>query len=460
MNLSDRTHALWPGTMRDASPNTQDTIFALSSAPGHAGVAVFRVSGPRSDRVLQELTDSPLPLPREARTRILSVNGINIDQALVLRFPGPASFTGEDVVEIMTHGSPAVVEHLAEAFLSIGIRQAAPGEFTRRAFLNGRMDLMEAEGLADLIDSETEAQRAQALRQMQGGLSKLASAWKESILDALAQVEGEIDFPDEEDVPDKLSQSAGPTLDGLISQLQSALSEASRGERVRSGLRVAVIGAPNAGKSSLINYLVGREAAIVSSIPGTTRDVVEVQLDIAGLPVTVADTAGLRTSDDEIEQEGIRRARINAGEADLRVLVVDATDPRPDGQDELRPSDFVLWNKTDTTDAGPPTLQNVHLFPVSVSRREGLDDFIEKLEVEVSARYSPTRSPGLTRARHRDTVTRARDALVRARANLDRAPELAGDDLRSALFSIEELAGRADMEAVLDRVFSRFCIGK
>ena len=438
------------------SQSTGDTIFALSSAPGRAGVAVFRVSGPDADVALDRLTQRPLPPAREARTRRLYHRGEPLDMALVLRFPSPGSFTGEDVVEIMTHGSPAVVEGLAEALLAAGIRQSEPGEFTRRAFLNGRMDLMEAEGLADLIDADTEAQRVQALRQMEGGLSARAEGWKEAILDALAQVEGEIDFPDEEDVPDKLSKEAGPGLEALVSDLGTALAEFGRGERVREGLRIAVIGAPNAGKSSLINYLAGREAAIVTDIPGTTRDVVEVQLDIAGLPVRVADTAGLRDTDDVVEREGVKRARLNAEEADLRVLVVDATDPSDAGRDELREGDLVVWNKMDASECPAPA----EALPVSLRGRTGLEDVLARLETEVEERFSPTRSAGLTRARHRDIVVRALAALKRARANLDMAPELAGDDLRGALLAMDELAGRADMEAVLDRVFSRFCIGK
>ena len=443
--------------------NLADTIYALSSAPGRAGVSVLRVSGPDAVAALEALTRISLPSPRQAALRTLVRDGEPLDRALVLFMPGPGSFTGENVVEIMTHGSPAVVEAVGAALLAVGVRQAVPGEFTRRAFLNGRMDLTEAEGLADLIDSDTDAQRVQALRQMEGGLRQRAEGWTESLLDALAPLEGEIDFPDEADVPDRLSREAGPTLRALVDDLDAALAGFDRGERVREGLQIAVIGAPNAGKSSLINWLAGREAAIVSDIPGTTRDVVEVHLDLAGLPVRVSDTAGLREAGDAIEAEGIRRARGRAAEADLRILVVDSHSPKPDGEDALRDGDLVLLNKTDLATSVFDTVStkaHVTIFPISVSSGTGLDAALDWIEATVSDRFSPTRSPGLTRARHRDCVLRARESVVRAISALDRAPELAAEDLRSALLAIEELGGRADMDGVLDRVFSRFCIGK
>jgi len=442
--------------MSKSNAVSSDTIFALSSAPGRAGVSVFRVSGEGADGVLAALTGTALPSPRMAVTRKLLRGGELIDQALVVRMPGPGSFTGEDVVEIMVHGSPAVVEAVAGAMLATGARQAAPGEFTRRAFLNGQMDLMEAEGLADLIDADTEAQRVQAVRQMEGGLSDRAAGWKEAVLDALAQVEGEIDFPDEADVPDRLSREAGPGLSALMEGLRGALAGFGRGERVREGLRIAVIGAPNAGKSSLINWLAGREAAIVSDIPGTTRDVVEVQLVLAGLPVRVADTAGLREAVDAVEVEGVRRARLEAESADIRVLVVDGTAPSEEGRQALREGDLVVVNKSDCVG---PALHTGDL-AVSVKTGEGLDALLAWLEGEVAERFSPGRDAGLTRARHRDCVERALAALKRGAARLDDAPELSGEDLRAALLAMEELSGRADMDAVLDRVFSRFCIGK
>ena len=437
-----------------------ETVFALSSAPGRAGVAVFRISGPEADAALRALTTGPLPSPRRAALRTLMRDSEPIDGALVIRMPGPGTFTGEDVVELMPHGSPAVVEAVAEALLATGLRQALPGEFTRRAFLNGRMDLVEAEGLADLIDSDTDSQRAQALRQMKGGLSERAEGWKERILDALARVEGEIDFPDEADVPDRLSREAGPVLQEVADDLRDALDGFGRGERVREGVRIAVIGAPNAGKSSFVNYLAGRDAAIVSPVPGTTRDVVEVHLELAGLPVRVADTAGLRETDDIVEGEGIRRARVSAEEADIRILVVDRGQANAIRREVLQDGDIVLLNKSDVSRETRDVSSNVHVIETSLQSGEGLNEALSLLEEQVSDRFSPTRSPGLTRARHRDCVSRALDSLRRAASRLDSAPELSADDLRSALLALEELSGRADMDAVLDRVFSRFCVGK
>jgi len=294
--------------------SSKDTIFAVASGGGPAGVTIIRISGTQSDSVLRAMLSGALPAPRLASLRILRNRdtGAAIDQALVLRFKTPASFTGEDMVELHVHGSPAVVEAVSGALFGLGLRQARAGEFTRRAFENGRMDLTEAEGLADLIDAETEAQRKQAYRQMSGGLKTVYNDWRDAILDALAAVEGEIDFPDEEDVPDKLALRAGQGLDDLAAALTQSLAGSRAGERVRHGLDIAVIGPPNAGKSTLINSLSKKEAAIVSGEAGTTRDIVEVNLVIGGLPVRLSDTAGLRETDNVIEAEGVRRARVRA----------------------------------------------------------------------------------------------------------------------------------------------------
>ena len=306
---------------------SEQTIFALASGQGRAGVAVIRISGPASDVILENLCGRENPVPRRAVLRVLNDSkGEKIDEALVLRFKGPASFTGEDMTELQTHGSSAVIECISEALYRMGLRQAEPGEFTKRAFENGKMDLTEAEGLADLIDAETAGQRKQALRQMQGGLRGVYEGWRSEILDALAFVEGEIDFPEEEDVPDLLAQRAGPGLDTLAIALRKTLSESKRGERVRHGVDIAIIGAPNAGKSSIINRLAGRDAAIVSKTPGTTRDIVEVHLTMSGLPVRISDTAGLRHTDNEVEAEGVRRASVRAVEADIRLAVLDSVD--------------------------------------------------------------------------------------------------------------------------------------
>jgi len=440
------------------------TIFSLSSAPGRAGVAVFRLSGPSAGHIAQSLSGRPLPHPRFAALRqFTNKSGAAIDEGLLLWMPAPHSFTGEDCAEFQLHGSPAVAEALAYALNSLGARQADAGEFTRRAFTNGKLDLTEAEGLADLIDADTQAQRVQALRQMQGGLKARYEGWREGVLDALAQIEGEIDFPDEADIPDDLAHKAFAPVKSLSDDMAAALDSAERGERGRAGIEIAIIGAPNAGKSSLVNYLAGKEAAIVTALAGTTRDIIEVNLVMDGLPVRVSDTAGLRDSDDVIEVEGIRRARLRAEEADIRILVQDLSLPNDEGADLLRDGDFLVLNKSDLkphSTAMPKITAAISAHSVSAKSGDGLEAFQTKLTDSVQERYSPGRDAGLTRARHKDCVVRAKAALDRAMPALGVAPELAGDDLRAALQALRELAGETDIEAVFDRIFSRFCVGK
>lgn len=447
----------------NGSPN--DTIFALSSAPGRAGVSVFRVSGHESKSVIASIIKGPCPAPRYAALRKLyNAGGVMIDEALVLWMPGPQSFTGEDCAEFQTHGSPAVIEAMASALLSAGARQAEAGEFTRRAFENGKMDLTESEGLADLIDAETEGQRKQALRQMQGGLRSLYEGWRESLLDALAQIEGEIDFPDEEDIPDALSHKAYPYLSRVIEAMQKGLEEAVKGEAIRHGIDIAIIGRPNAGKSTLLNGLARREAAIVSPEAGTTRDIVSINTVLSGLPVRLSDTAGLRETDNVIEAEGVKRALKLAKEADLRIGVIDSTDysALPSLLKDLEDGDIVLFNKFDLVDGPPPNVSRETLSVLSMNASKGRDIEILRrlLEKEVMARYSVGNEVGLTRARHKACVRRAQTALDRGLNNLGVAPELVGDDIRAALHALKELAGETDIESVFDRIFSRFCVGK
>ena len=442
---------------------SRETIFALATAQGRAGVAIMRISGPSADHALRTLTNINLPKPRLASVRKLYDNkSEKIDEALVLRFKGPASFTGEDMVELHIHGSGAVVEALSEALYGLGLRQAEPGEFSRRAFQNGKMDLTEAEGLADLIDSDTQGQRKQALRQMQGGLREKYEGWRSQIIDALANVEGEIDFPDEGDVPDALAFRAGPGLDELANTLRLAITESGRGERVRHGVDIAIIGAPNAGKSSILNRLAKRDAAIVSAQAGTTRDIVEVHMQIADIPVRFSDTAGLRETDDEIEAEGVRRAKLRASEADLRIAIIDLQNKQGgDVLGELKDGDFIVFNKADLNDK-PPQLQNVsrETFWTSSKTGEGFETLETSINRTIAAHFSMTEQAGLTRARHVNCVKTALNCVEDAHKNLSIAPELAGADLHQALHAIKELAGETDIEAVLDRVFSSFCIGK
>jgi len=445
--------------------DTGGTIFALSSAPGRAGVSVFRVSGPNALMSVQTLTGAPCPVPRRAAFRRLYNGDVVIDEALVIVMPAPNSFTGEDVAEFQTHGSLAVIDAMAAALLATGARHAAPGEFTRRAFINGRMDLTEAEGLADLIDAQTEGQRVQALRQMQGGLRDIYEMWRSDLIDALAMVEGEIDFPDEGDVPDALALKATPPIESAVHAMQMAISEAGRGERVRAGLNIAVIGKPNAGKSSIINRIAGRDVAIVSDEAGTTRDIIDVPLVMAGLPIRLSDTAGLRAAETKIEAEGVRRAKQRSSESDIRIYVHDSTEGEISEAEtkSLRPGDIILFNKSDqrkTPPALPHNRTDIHIFYISAQTGAGFKAFLDFFEQCITERFSPQNLPGLTRLRHLDCTQRALDAALRASGHLRDAPELAGDDLRSALHAIKELAGETDMDAVFDRIFSRFCIGK
>lgn len=438
-----------------------DTIFALSSGAGKAGIAVMRLSGPQTNSVVKALTGWRKLEPRKLHLRTFRDDKkVPIDVGLVALFPGPASFTGEDSAELHTHGSTAVVAALGDALRAAGARQALPGEFSRRAFDNGKMDLTEAEGLADLIDAETEGQRRQAYRQMQGGLRDVYQIWRGALIDALAAIEGEIDFPDEQDVPDALSHAAYKPLEFVIEDMRKALDEAGRSERIRAGIQVAIIGPPNAGKSTLLNRLAGRDAAIVSDEAGTTRDVIDVHMTLAGLPVSFSDTAGLRETENKIEAEGVRRALLRSDDADLRIGVLSA-DTKGHGRTiaALVPSDFLVLNKSDR---GPLETdeQGLSIFKLSAKSGAGLDTFISELEKEIQTRFALTEQAGLTRARHKDCTIRAREALIRAQQNLAIAPELAGDDIRSALHAIKELAGEADIEAVLGAIFSRFCIGK
>jgi tRNA modification GTPase len=440
-----------------------DTIYALASGPGRSGVAVIRVSGAEAGSTLDLLSGAPRPRARQAVLRQFRTrHGAVIDQGLALWFPGPASFTGEDCAEFHVHGGPAVIDAMAQALADAGARPAEAGEFTRRAFANGKMDLTEAEGLADLIDAETEGQRAQALAQMTGALKMLYEGWREELITVLSALEGEIDFPDEDDVPDHLSETAGAPLASLIQALELHLDDDRRGERVREGFVIALIGAPNAGKSSLLNRLARRDAAIVTDIPGTTRDVVEVRLVLGGFPVIVADTAGLRDAVDQVEAEGVRRALARAEDADLRLALVDVSRETlsPSLLARLKLGDAVIFNKADLGPSGADQPEGLAIFSVSALTGEGVDVLERWLSGVVADRLGAREAPALSRARHRDGVQRAVNHLSAAQNRLSDAPELAAAEVHLALRALESLTGRIDVEDVLDRVFSQFCIGK
>ena len=432
----------------------EPTIFAPATARGRAGVAIVRVSGPMAGPSLERLS-GVLPAPRLARFAALTdpVTGEAIDQGLVLWFPGPASFTGEDVAEFHVHGGPAVVAALLAALGRIEqCRLAEAGEFSRRAFLNGKLDLTQVEGLGDLIEAETAAQRRQALGQMAGGFARIAEGWALRLTRTLAHVEAAIDFPDE-DLPDDLLGPARIVAEALEREIKARLADGRRGEILRDGLSVALIGPPNSGKSSLMNALAGRDAAIVSAQAGTTRDVIEVHLDLGGYPVILADTAGIRDGADPIEAEGIRRARARAESADLRLLVLDAGAPEHlEGFAALRDAATLLvWNKVDQVD--PPA----EGLAVSAATGQGLGALIEALAARAEGMFGGD-APIVTRERHRVALEDCVLSLSRAVAGTD--PALVAEDLRLAVRALGRITGRVDVEDLLDVIFRDFCIGK
>jgi tRNA modification GTPase len=429
-----------------------DTIFALASGAGRAGIAVIRLSGMQADNALQALTRTPLPPARRATVRTLYglSNDERIDTALVVRFEEPHSYTGENIVELQTHGGRAVVAALlARLGVMPGLRLAEPGEFTRRAVENGRLDLTQAEAVADLVNAETEAQRRQAQRQFEGHLGALYETWRSRLIRAAAWVEAAIDFPDEE-IPEGALADSRRVVEEVLAEIGRHLDDGRRGEILRDGLHVAVIGPPNAGKSSLVNALAQRDVAIVSEAPGTTRDVLEVRLDLKGYPVILADTAGLREGADAIEREGVRRALARAEAADARVLVLDGSRA---GEAPRAEADIIVWNKADI--ARRDARAGIWL---SALTGEGLAELIDRL-AELASGLS-SEAPVVTRARHRTSLAEAAADLDAALGAPPAAHELKAEHLRRALTSIGRITGRVDLDELLDVVFRDFCIGK
>jgi tRNA modification GTPase len=438
------------------------TIYALSSGHGKAGVAVIRMSGPDAGGVLAALAGA-IPPARAATLRTLREprTGAILDHSLIIWFPAPASFTGEDVAELQVHGGRAVIEAVLRALGAMdGLRPAEPGEFARRAFENGKLDLTEAEGLADLIDAETEAQRQQALRQSSGALRAVYDGWRLRLVGALAAIEAELDFSDEGDVPDAVAARSRALVGALRDEIAAHLADKRGGEILRDGLHVVIAGPPNAGKSSLMNALARRDVAIVSEQAGTTRDVIEVRLDLGGFPVILTDTAGIREAAGAVEQEGIRRALERARNADLVLWLRDATDPGSAAPETLRaegaPRLIEVVNKVDLA----PASLGGGVLPLSVKTSEGLDSLIARLAEAVREAADVGESPAITRARHRRELERGAAALGRFLAGDFGELELRAEDLRQAATALGRLTGRVDVEDILDRIFSEFCIGK
>jgi tRNA modification GTPase len=441
------------------------TIFALSSGRLPAAIAVVRVSG-AATRAALEMLIAKLPEPRRAALRKLRHPQTRevLDEALVLWFPGPNTETGEDMAELHLHGGRAVVAAVMDVLGIVpDLRPAEAGEFTRRAFENGRLDLTAVEGLADLVSAETEAQRAQAMRQFQGLLGGRAESWRARLIGALALVEARIDFSDEADVPEDLIGPALATARELRDEIEQTLRDEHRGERLREGLVVAIAGPPNAGKSSLLNRLARREAAIVSPYAGTTRDVIEVHLDLGGYPVTLLDTAGVRESDDPVEQEGVRRARERAAAADLVLWVEEAgLSAERMSQDNEAKKEWFIQNKADLIYPDGEPLENANrVFKISALTGLGMDQLVSALARYAADAFSAGEPALVTRQRHRDTLREAADAFGRALALGAGAPEeLVAEELRLAARALGRLTGRVDVEDILDVIFRDFCIGK
>lgn len=436
-----------------------DTICALASGTPPAALAVLRISGPNTQSIAVKLLKKGLPRPRHTTLdRLVAPGGETIDEVLAVFMAGPHSFTGQDVLELTVHGGSIIVERTLNAICENGARLAEPGEFTRRAFEAGRLDLTQAEAIADLIDAESEAQLGQALKQYDGALGDIYANWRERLTQILALLEASIDFPDEEDAPETVDAPSLRLLSELQDALQDALAAGHVSERIRDGFRVAILGAPNAGKSTLLNQLAGREAAIVTDIPGTTRDVVEVRLRLGGYLVWFMDTAGLRDTTDPVEQEGVRRAKQAAQEADLRLWVYDAVNGSPPDT-KPGPKDILVANKLDLT--GKISVSRETL-SVSAKAGTGVSAVIDRVKQAITMIGTSAPAPIITRARHRQGVLAALVSLDEAVEQIEqnKGAEFAAESVRRAAQSLASLTGDVHTEAVLGAVFSQFCIGK
>lgn len=443
------------------------TIYALSTVFGKSGVAVIRVSGTGALKIISAMTDlNPAAVkPRYAHFIKLrhSVSKELLDKCLLLYFKAPHSFTGEDVIELHTHGSRAVIAAVMDSLAQIdGYRLAEPGEFSKRAFYNGKMDLTEAEGLADLIDAETAEQQKYAVRQMDGGLKDLYEGWRETLVGILAHLEAYIDFPDE-DIPQDIVSGMQNTVFKLIEDIKKHLRDDTVGERLREGFRVAIIGAPNAGKSSLLNQIARREAVIVSDIAGTTRDAIDIHLDLGGYPVMFTDTAGLRETAEEIERKGIAVAHDKARQADLVIYLFDAS--KDSAQDiekykkEFADKLLVVANKLDKLSSEQIAgLQKSGYLVISAKQNLGTDKLLENIKEHISARFTSGSGLLISRRRYREALQNTVELLQNF--GFDKEIELTAEDIRLAAREIGKITGRIEVDEILDKIFGSFCIGK
>ncbi|KJV56446.1 tRNA modification GTPase TrmE [Orientia chuto str. Dubai] len=446
---------------------TSETIFAQSSAKGKAGVAIFRVSGNLSLLIVERLCGKFNIIPRRVyyRTIRCHITKQVIDKALIVYFQGKQSFTGEDVIEIHTHGSIAVAKMLTKCILEFeGVRLAEPGEFARRAFLNGKMDLTMAEGLVDLIESETLMQHKQAIRQMEGELEKLYSYWRRMLIKIISLVEGYIDFPDEE-IPQSVLEDAESIIARLTKEISNHLGDARKGQMLRHGIVLTITGETNTGKSSLLNYLTMKEAAIVSDIPGTTRDVIEAHLDIGGYPIIVRDTAGIRDSNDPIEQEGIKRSLLAFKNSDIRILMIDATNMNSVNHTIAHLLNdiytIIVINKIDLVNYNYDSSilpRNKPIVAISLQQQVGLDQLMAEIVNYAEKIADPGNFPAITRERYRNSLNQALKLLQLV--NLKSDLVLAAEDLRIAIKHLEHITGQIKIDDILSEIFATFCIGK
>ena len=460
-----------PRTKKGMHPRDQ-SIFALSSGRPPSAISIVRLSGPQAGATLAGLAGR-VPQPRLA-TRVLLRDplGQPIDDAVVLWFPAPASATGEDVAEFHVHGGRAVLAALFAALASFdNVRAAEPGEFTRRAFENGKLDLTEAEALDDLIHADTDRQRRQALGQLKGMFGDKVRDWRARIIEVSALIEVGIDFSDEGDVPEELITPAVARIKSLLDEIKEVLAAQGRSERLREGLVVAISGPPNVGKSTLINLLARREVAIVSPHAGTTRDVIEVQLDLDGYPVTLIDTAGIRQTDDPVEREGVRRARMRAAEADLVLWLIDDEHGQSERARHELASDASVWvirNKIDLRGEGraadsafdPPAKRGASAFGISASRGDGIAELVAALAAFARDYFGSGEAALIGRERQRKLLQETTNSLQRSLSAVGQGEELVAEELRSASDFLGRLLGRIDVEDVLDAIFREFCIGK